>query len=59
MAAGQNNAAVVDFRLRAGGAIEGRHNLPLDQRSPAGGAPVGDSFSGKHGMAMAAKAFHE
>ena len=54
MTPGQHDAATIDLRRWPGGLGEGWHAGPLDQRSPAGGTPVGNGLRAQHGVAVAA-----
>jgi hypothetical protein len=58
MTAGQDDAAMVNFRGGAGGLTEGVKAGSLDQRAAAGWAPVCLGFLGKYGPALAANSFH-
>jgi hypothetical protein len=58
MAAGQDDAAMVNFRGGFGGLTEGREACPLDQGAAAGWTPVCLGFLGEHGPALAANSFH-
>jgi hypothetical protein len=58
VAAGQHDAAMIDFLWRRSGVDGWRNDVALDQGSAAGWAPVGLCVRGEYGMAMAAGAFH-
>jgi hypothetical protein len=49
---------MIHFRRGAGGLIEVWLAVALNQRPPARRAPVGFYVGGKHGVAVAANAFH-
>ena len=57
MAAGQDDAAVIDLRFGGGGMKSGI-GCAFDQSSTAGGTPIGLSFFGQDGVAVDAVAFH-
>ena len=54
----QHNAAMIDFRLRAGVDIGCLQTSALDQRPSASRTPVPFRLGAKHRMAIAANAFH-
>jgi hypothetical protein len=54
----QYDAAMIHFRREAGGMVECRHSVPLNQGPSAHRAPAGFGVEREHGMAMAADTFH-
>jgi hypothetical protein len=58
MAAGQDDAAMVNFRGGFGGLSGGRVAGPFDQGAAAGWTPVCLGFLGEDGAALAAHSFH-
>jgi hypothetical protein len=58
MAAGQDDAAMVNFGGGFGGLSRGREAGPFDQGAAAGWTPVCPGFLGEHSSALAANSFH-
>jgi len=55
---GQDDAAMIDLRRRAGGLVERGHCFLLNQCTTAGGTPVGSDLQIEHGVALSANASH-
>ena len=58
VAAGQDNAAVVDFNGGSTGRVESRQERAFNQRATAGRAPVRFGVFVEHGMTLAADSLH-